>query len=438
MDPGPDGLVEPGRWAVSKDGPHRPGTEDRLWALKKINCIEAWNLPPAGGAAKGAGSLVAQPDTGFTDHPELGDGALDLVRDWDVLQGDDDAHDPLERRPWNRFDSPGHGTSTASVVVSREELDVTGAAPRARVVPVRAIRSVVQVSDGDVARAVDHARVSGCHVISMSLGGAGFYDGLGAAIRRAVHEGLIVCAAAGNYVGFVVAPARFPECIAVAATNIEDGPWKHSSRGPEVDISAPGESVWVADIRLEESPPRYDVRRHSGTSFAVTHLGGVAALWLAHHRRQALLERYGPENLQAAFLYLVTTAGNWKPPNWDSNNYGAGIVDAHALLKAPLPDREEIGGVMPPWPSPLEKLNGVVPQLSREELARRLADLLHLQHVELPERLGLFGAELAYLLTEHADLRIRLWASEPGPDLAYDLARVASPTLARQLAAHDR
>jgi hypothetical protein len=117
----PDHEFEPNRRVIDEDGPHLPGTEVVTWALDKTGCRDAWKLPPAaGGAAKGAGSLIGQPDTGFTDHPELGDGALDLTRDWDVLDGDDDAHDPLRRRPGNPFDSPGHGTSTASVIVSRE------------------------------------------------------------------------------------------------------------------------------------------------------------------------------------------------------------------------------------------------------------------------------------------------------------------------------
>jgi hypothetical protein len=437
LDAAPDHGFEPDRRAIDKDGPHLPGTEVVTWALDKTGCREAWKLPPAGGAAKGAGILIGQPDTGFTDHPELGGGALDLIRDWDVLDGDDDAHDPLHRRPGNPFDSPGHGTSTASVIVSREPLRVTGAAPLATLVPVRAIRSVVQVPDGDVAKAVDRARLTCCDVISMSLGGVGSYEGLREAIRRAVEDGLIVCAAAGNRVGFVVAPARFPECIAVAATNIDDRPWEHSSRGREVDISAPGESVWVADIRLDETPPRYDTCRHSGTSFAVTHVAGVAALWLAHHGREALIKRYGREHLQAAFMHLVRTQGSRKPLNWDTNRFGAGIIDAHALLSATLPERDEVVAAqrvaVRQRQDPLDHLNGLVPQLSREDLAVRLADLLDVEREELPERLERFGAEFAYLFTEYAMLRDRLGAPELGRNLTYDLAQLASPSLARGL-----
>ena len=445
-DPAPDLPAEPGLRAADASSQHLPGTDVPTWALDNIRCRDAWTVPP-GSAAMGAGIVIGQPDTGFTDHPELGDNALDLTRDWDLLRDDDDAHDPLERRWWFPLDSPGHGTSTASVIVSREQLRVTGAAPRSTLVPLRTVKSVVQVFDGDVAKAVDRAHRTGCHVISMSLGGVGFFNGLQATIRRAVEDGVIVCAAAGNKVGFVVAPARFPECIAVAATNIQDRPWTGSSRGSEVDVAAPGESVWVADVRLNESPPRYDVSRHSGTSFAVTLVAATAALWLARHDRDQLIVRYGRNHIQAAFLHLVRTTGHRRPAGWDGDRYGVGIIDAQALLAAPLPAADAVTDALaadaPLVSDPLSKLNGLVPQLSREELADRLSGILGVEQGELDEYLERFGAELAYLLSEDATVRRRLGASEPAdaasemPALAVELARLASPSLATQIMAAD-
>jgi subtilisin family serine protease len=445
-DPAPDLPAEPGLRAADASSQHLPGTDVPTWALDNIRCRDAWTVPP-GSAAMGAGIVIGQPDTGFTDHPELGDNALDLTRDWDLLRDDDDAHDPLERRWWFPLDSPGHGTSTASVIVSREQLRVTGAAPRSTLVPLRTVKSVVQVFDGDVAKAVDRAHRTGCHVISMSLGGVGFFNGLQATIRRAVEDGVIVCAAAGNKVGFVVAPARFPECIAVAATNIQDRPWTGSSRGSEVDVAAPGESVWVADVRLNESPPRYDVSRHSGTSFAVTLVAATAALWLARHDRDQLIVRYGRNRIQAAFLHLVRTTGHRRPGGWDGDRYGVGIIDAQALLAAPLPAADAVTDALaadaPLVSDPLSKLNGLVPELSREELADRLSGILGVEQGELDEYLERFGAELAYLLSEDATVRSRLGASEPAdaasemPALAFELARLASPSLATQIMAVD-
>jgi len=266
---------------------------DKWWSVKNVRADEAWNVvPDPGGAARGVGILVGHIDTGYTQHPEIYQDALNLTIDRDILDGDDDALDPLIKRWWFPLDNPGHGTGTSCVIASRTAGEVVGTAPEASVVPIRSIVSVVQVLDGDVARAVDYARSVGCRVISMSLGGRGF-NGLQAAIARAVDEGIIVMAAAGNYVGFVSAPASYPECLAVAASTIDDQPWSGSSRGSEVDISAPGQAVWTAATNKGPNGPVYSIEQGDGTSFAVAALAGIAALWLAHHDPAVIAAKAG-------------------------------------------------------------------------------------------------------------------------------------------------
>ena len=160
----------------------------------------------------GRGIRIGQPDTGYTRHPNLTTTGLDLTTDRDVIDGDNDALDDLEQHPLWPLPFPGHGTSTSSVVVGHGPAaeGIAGLAPEARLVPIRATESVVQVFDSDVAKAVAHARLVGCHVITMSLGGKGFF-GLEEEIQRAVDSGIIVMAAAGNHVGFVTAPASYPQ-----------------------------------------------------------------------------------------------------------------------------------------------------------------------------------------------------------------------------------
>ena len=190
----------------------------------------------------GKGIRIGHPDTGYTDHPNLGLAGLDLNLDRDVVDGDDDARDDLEQHPLWPLPFPGHGTAT--VERDRRPRPAGGRAspvwpPEARLVPIRATESVVQVFDSDVAKAVAHARLVGCHVISMSLGGKGFF-GLKEEIQRAVDGGIIVMAAAGNFVRFVTAPASYDNCLAVAATGPNDSLWDGSSRGRAVDVSMPG------------------------------------------------------------------------------------------------------------------------------------------------------------------------------------------------------
>ncbi len=310
-------------------------TDSPLWSLQAVRAPQAWSTPPApGGVPRGAGILVGHIDTGYTLHPEITPDALDLTRDRDILDDDDDARDPLVKRWWFPLDTPGHGTNTGSVIASRMAAQVVGSAPEATLVPIRSIKSVVQVFDGDVARAVDHARQAGCQVISMSLGGRGF-NGLQAAIQRAVGSGMIVMAAAGNYVGFVTAPASYPECLAVGGTTVADQPWSGSSRGSEVDICAPGQAVWNA-FTVGGTPETFGIGRGDGTSFAVATLAGIAAMWLAHHTPATIRAAYGVSRVQEAFRHLVRSTCR-TPAGWDAGNWGAGIVDAKALLDAGLP-----------------------------------------------------------------------------------------------------
>jgi hypothetical protein len=394
---------------LDRDAADLPESRPRSWALDAMRCPQAWAVTPEpGGRSMGAGIVVGHPDTGYTPHPEFEPKALDLTKDRDILSGDADARDPLERRWWWPLDTPGHGTGTGSVIVSREAGELTGAAPLATLVPIRTVKSVVQVFDGDVARAIEYARQSGCHVVTMSLGGIGFFPGLGEVIRRAVDDGLIVMAAAGNYVGFVTAPANLADCLAVAATNARDRPWSGSSHGSEVDISAPGESVWVASVDWRRQPPVYSVGRSSGTSFAVACLAGVAALWLAHHGRDALIAKYGKARLQQVFLQILKANGRRVPTGWNNSEYGAGIVDARALLGAHLPDAADVRGPRRATPSafdPYERIRVLFPELEEDELRGRLVDLLGGTDRTLRRRLERYGAEVAYLLTE--DLQTR-------------------------------
>lgn len=415
--------IEPGESALQSTGPgdHLPGSDRPTWAIEAVRASEAWNLTPEpGGANRGDGVLVGHIDTGYTDHPELAE-TWSFELDADIIDGDDDARDPLQRRWYMPLDSPGHGTHTAGVIASPESEVIVGAAPAATVVPIRAVRSVVQVLDSNVARAVYAAHRSGCQVITLSLGGVGFF-GLRAAVQAAAAGGAIVMGAAGNQVGVVVAPAAYPECIAVAATNVEDRPWVGSSRGSMVDVSAPGESVWVAAVDSSSSPPRFHHNRHHGTSFAVATLAGVAALWIAHHGYDRIVERVGLANVQAAFLAALRAHGHRVPPGWTENGweraFGVGVVDAHALLQAPLPDPARLAPIAE-WDDfdAVARLRAVLTGLDRNAVRASVAALLGVDPEAVDDLPSHLVAELVFRIGEDADLRTALVASAaPGAE----------------------
>ena len=305
-----------------------PPLDDRpLWALEAIHVPQAWDFSKVNQRpSHGSGIVIAQPDTGITNHPEL--QGVSRAAGRDVLANRADPTDPLDY-----IGNKGHGTSTGSVLISPESLAMTGSAPAARHMAIRAIESVVRIRQVTVARGIDWAVEHGAHVITMSLGGLPSFA-LGRAVRRAVESDVIVLAAAGNCVESVVWPARYDECIAVAGTNVEDKRWRGSSHGPSVDISAPGENV-ICAVLPDEQPNGRPVGQGQGTSFAVALTAGVAGLWLAHHGRANLVAeaRVRGETLQVMFRRLLRATAR-RPPGWDSFQMGAGIVDARALLEA--------------------------------------------------------------------------------------------------------
>jgi lambda repressor-like predicted transcriptional regulator len=323
--PGPP-SGDPGRRALLPSGCRAP-REDALdatpmWALDSMRVPQAWAFSEAAHRPdRGAGVIVAQPDTGITHHV----GILS-VPGFDVLDQDNDPTDPLESDPG---ENPGHGTGTASVLVSQPPGRVTGTAPHAQHMAIRAVRSVVRFTQFSVAEAIDWAVQHGAHVITLSLGGLPSLTVFGA-LRQSVQADVIVLAAAGNCVDSVVWPARYADCIAVAGVDVRDAPWRGSAHGPEVDVSAPGENVFYATV-----PTGSD--QGQGTSFSVALTAGVVALWLAHHGRANLIaEAHARGETLAGMCRRLLGATARRPTSWNPAEMGAGIVDANALLAADL------------------------------------------------------------------------------------------------------
>ena len=328
-----DSALFPAR-ASSPSEDNAAGTERHSWALEQCNIHAAWEMFADSDVKPAGDILIGHPDSGFVEHPQLDLSRVRLDVDRDFL--DDD----LETRTRNSKHG-SHGLATASVIISpteNAEDAVHGAAPHARLLPLRVTKPALLPSpvlfSGGMRRlrdAIDYAIAQRCQVISISLGGFK-HKGLHKALRRAQEAGVIVCAAAGNKVGFVVSPASYPETIAVAGSNISRGAWNGSCRGKAVDITAPAESVWRATVSKGGA---LESQRGHGTSFATALLAGIAALWLSYHRSE--LTNYENTQIPQIFRQLLrdTASSEHELPN---QGFGAGIVNAGELLRAPLPE----------------------------------------------------------------------------------------------------
>jgi hypothetical protein len=342
---------------------------DPLWSLKQVRAPEAWSAlqadPGRPAGAEASGVAIAHPDTGYRPHPEIWDADPAKRPVWaevgyDYVSNDRDATDELLDD--QLLDNPGHGTGSASAIVSPSGCQLqgalkcpTGVARGARLVPLRVHRSVVHFDTRQLSQAIadassdDRSRVGAATgLMSISMGGVPSWT-LWRAVSNAEKRGYLIVAAAGNYVHTVVWPARFGSTIAVAATNAGCRPWAHTSAGPAVDVSAPGESVWRASL----DGTRFVTGMGSGTTYATATVAGVAALWMSRYAGTPAFATLRSEGrVTEAFRQLLKETA-WKPgavpsqappgvvcdsgAGWSSELMGAGIVDAAALLARPLP-----------------------------------------------------------------------------------------------------
>ncbi|MFO0758848.1 MAG: S8 family serine peptidase [Byssovorax sp.] len=364
-----------------------PAPADRAWSLRAMNVPEAWDANTTG-----QGVLIGHIDTGWAPHVDLDESRLDLTRSYNVLRDgahDGDARDRMLDEFGKPFEFPGHGTGTASVIVSEGRVSplgpggegnttqpgfVTGVAPGATLVPIRASRSVIIWHPSDIARAILHAVEQGCHVISMSLGGPPS-PAMEAALNLAVENDVIVIVAAGNCIEQVTFPARYPAAIAVGGSNQDSKPWRGSCQGRSVAISAPAENVYHAKpIDDAGNLSTSLVVPYQGTSFATAAVAGVAALWLAKFGRDELRKLYPQNRLQSVFRERLRSTAH-VPAGWDTENLGAGIVDAARVVREPL---SPMDGPDKPLSlsSPLDLLLSGVPFEHGERVMETLQPLL--------------------------------------------------------------
>lgn len=305
---------------VTPNDPLYPGQ----WGLTQIHAPAAWQQ------TTGSGVKVAVLDTGMASHPDV----PDPLEGYDFVADDPDPTDPGD--PDSECTS--HGTMVASVVAARTNngrgmAGVTWGPSGARLLVARVLDEHGNGSLLDVEEALRWAAEHGARVANLSLGTdtpAPCPESLRQAVEEVVSRGVLVVAAAGNNgpgAGTVVCPANLDAVVAVAATGPDGRVAYYSSRGPEVDLAAPGGSNLgrcSEDVRTA-SPSRTapeDYPCAAGTSFAAPHVTGVAALVLSQN------PGWSPAQVRQR---LQQTAQDVDPVGRDPDS-GCGLVRADRAL----------------------------------------------------------------------------------------------------------
>lgn len=278
------------------------------WGINRVNAPQVWSATAADPIK------VAVVDTGIDlKHP-------DLINN---IKGGYNAINPLK----SANDDNGHGTHVAGIIAATDNaIGVVGVGPKIDLYAVKVLNAAGSGYLSDIIEGLDWAITNGIQVVNMSLGTSSDIQSFHDAVIRTNQAGITQVAAAGNSGGAVNYPAAYPETIAVSATDSSDNIASWSSRGPEVDLAAPG-------VNIYSTYKGQTYKTLSGTSMASPHAAGAAALVLSVPAKCDfnLDGKCSPVEVQQRMEATAADLGDYGKDVL----YGAGLVNAYAAVMNP-------------------------------------------------------------------------------------------------------
>ncbi len=278
------------------------------WGIDRIDAELVW---PGGNTANPV--KVGIIDTGISNkHPDLlanVKGGVNTIN---------------SRKGWN--DDNGHGSHVAGTVAAINNTSgVVGAAPAADLYAIKVLGANGSGYLSDVIEGIQWGVANRMQILNMSLGTASNILSFEEAVKAAKTAGVTLVAAAGNSGSTVDYPAAYQEVIAVSATDTSNVIASFSSRGPEVDLAAPGVSI----LSTYKGTSYATI---SGTSMAAPHVTGAAVLVMNTAVGASDANGNGtwdPDEVQTKLQATATDLGDL---GFD-NLYGWGLVNAFAAVQ---------------------------------------------------------------------------------------------------------
>lgn len=289
--------------ATGKPAPSQP-PQTLPWGIDRVEADLAWP------ATSGVGVKVAIVDTGIDlAHPDL---ASNIKGGVNTINSSKTAND-----------DNGHGTHVAGIAAAlNDSIGVVGVGPAANLYAVKVLDRRGSGFLSDVIEGLDWSVSSGMQVVNMSLGTNSDIQSFHDAVIKVNQAGIVQVAAAGNDGAAVDFPGAYPEVIGVAAVGKNsDGTLSaasFTSRGAEVDLSAPGVSIF-------STYKGSSYATLSGTSMATPHVTGVVALVLTTLPGAYDLNsngRWDPAEVQNKLMATSENIG------LDPTMFGSGLVRA--------------------------------------------------------------------------------------------------------------
>lgn len=232
------------------------------WEINKFDIPSLWRK------TKGEGVKVAVIDTGCDlNHHDLKENMLEGKNFVEIGQP------PMDRN--------GHGSHVAgTIAASDNNLGMVGVAPKAKIIPIKALGDKGGGSLDDVCKGIDWACRNGADIITMSLGSPAGHAQLAASLKNAAAKNVLVFCAAGNSGENtpIMYPAKYPESIAIGAIDVNMNRTNFTCAGEELEFLSPGKDIFSC------VPGGY--AKMSGTSMSNPFASGYAALVLSYYKKK--------------------------------------------------------------------------------------------------------------------------------------------------------
>ena len=250
------------QWGLDNDGQVYKDDQSGM-VDADIDAPEAWDITRGSSGVK-----IAILDSGIDqDHEDLSSKIIDQ-KDFTDSGTVDDLY--------------GHGTHVGGIAaaVTGNTTGVAGVGHDSSLMNGKVLGDSGSGAYSWVANGITWATDNDAEVINMSLGGSRKSSALEDAVNYAWGKGVVLVAAAGNSGNpSPTYPAKYGNCIAVAATDDDDQKASWSSYGNWVDVAAPGVEIFSTFPNHPYAIGKslgYDYG--SGTSMSTPHVAGVAAL----------------------------------------------------------------------------------------------------------------------------------------------------------------
>lgn len=264
------------------------------WHLTKISGPEAWSTTTGSNQV-----TIAIIDSGVDGtHPDL---ASKMVPGWNFYNNNSDTSDAY-----------GHGTGVAgaAAALTNNGTGVASVAWACLIMPIRISDASGSASISNIANGIRWAADHGARVANVSFGPIANSSTISSAAQYLQSKGGVLTVSAGNSATFD-SSSDDPSMMVVSATDQNDVLASWSNRGNNVDLSAPGVSIYTT--------MRGGIYGSgSGTSFSSPIVAGLAALVFSAN-----------PNLTPGQVtnILKSSSDDLGSTGWDAS-YGSGRVNA--------------------------------------------------------------------------------------------------------------